>query len=41
VTLGWEQGERTEIRAGLDDSFTIITTGQQFVRDGGPIRVQR
>jgi RND family efflux transporter MFP subunit len=40
VTLGWEQGERTEIRTGLDDSSLIITTGQQFVRDGGPVRVQ-
>jgi membrane fusion protein (multidrug efflux system) len=41
VTPGWEQGERTEIRTGLSDSLTIITTGQQFVRDGGPVKVQR
>jgi membrane fusion protein (multidrug efflux system) len=41
VTLGWEQGERTEIRTGLDDAQAIITTGQQFVKDGGPVTVQR
>ncbi len=41
VTLGWEQGERTEIRSGLDGTRPIITTGQQFVRDGGPVTVQR
>jgi len=41
VDLGWEQGERTEITSGLDDSQSIIVAGQQFVRDGGPVKVQR
>lgn len=41
VTPGWEQGERTEIRSGLDGTRPVITTGQQFVRDGGPVTVQR
>lgn len=41
VTPGWEQGERTEIREGLGGSQSVITTGQQFVRDGGPVAVQR
>ncbi len=41
ITTGWEQGERTEVRTGLDGSQSIITTGQQFVRDGGPVTVQK
>jgi len=41
VTAGWEQGERTEIAAGLTDSLAIITTGQQFAKDGEPVTVQR
>jgi membrane fusion protein, multidrug efflux system len=41
VKTGAEQGDKTEITAGLADSITVMTTGQQFVRDGGPVTVQR
>ncbi len=41
VTAGVEQDARTEITSGLREDQPIITTGQQFVRDGGPISVQR
>jgi RND family efflux transporter MFP subunit len=41
VTRGVEQGDRTEITAGLDDVIPVISVGQQFVRDGGPVIVQR
>jgi RND family efflux transporter MFP subunit len=41
VTLGVEQNARTEILAGLSSDQSIITTGQQFVRDGGPVSIQR
>jgi membrane fusion protein (multidrug efflux system) len=40
LTLGIEQNGRTEILAGLDGSETIITTGQQFVKDGAPVTLQ-
>jgi membrane fusion protein, multidrug efflux system len=41
VTTGVEQEERTEITGGIKGTIDIITTGQQFVRDGGPVMVQR
>jgi RND family efflux transporter MFP subunit len=41
VTTGLEQGDRTEIIGGIKNSITIVTTGQQFVRDGGPVMVQQ
>ena len=41
VQTGVEQVERTEILSGLTGDETIITVGQQFVKDGGPVTVQR
>jgi membrane fusion protein (multidrug efflux system) len=41
VQTGVEQVERTEIIAGLTGDETIITVGQQFVKDGGQVTVQR
>lgn len=40
ITIGAEQNSRTEILSGLDDNDNIITTGQQFARDNGPVTVQ-
>jgi membrane fusion protein (multidrug efflux system) len=40
VSLGVEQNSRTEILAGLTGNESVITTGQQFVRDGSPISIQ-
>ncbi len=40
VTVGVEQDSHTEILSGLQGNEKVITTGQQFTRDGGPIRVQ-
>jgi len=40
VTPGIEQSGYTEILAGLDGSESIITTGQQFVKDGAPVALQ-
>lgn len=40
VTLGPEDQLRTEILTGLSESDSVITTGQQFARDGGPITIQ-
>lgn len=40
VTTGSEHQSRTEILSGLNDTDSLITTGQQFTRDGGPIAVQ-
>lgn len=40
VTVGPEQDNRTEIVTGLDGTEKIITTGQQFAKDGGQIRIQ-
>ncbi len=41
VRTGLEQGDYTEILSGLTDSTRVITTGQQFVRDRGPVNVQK
>jgi RND family efflux transporter MFP subunit len=41
VTRGVEQGDRSEVASGLGDSAQVISVGQQFVRDGGPVTVQR
>ncbi len=41
VQTGAEQNARTEILSGLTGDETVITVGQQFVRDGGPISIQR
>ncbi len=40
VTTGPEQDNRTEIVTGLEGNEQVITTGQQFARDGGQIRIQ-
>jgi RND family efflux transporter MFP subunit len=40
LVVGAEQDSRTEILSGLQDTTNVITTGQQFVRDGGPVSVQ-
>jgi len=39
VTIGSEENSRTEILSGLTDADSVITTGQQFTHDGGPITV--
>jgi membrane fusion protein (multidrug efflux system) len=41
VKTGAEQNARTEILSGLTGEKPVITVGQQFVRDGGPINIQR
>jgi RND family efflux transporter MFP subunit len=41
VSRGVEQGDRTEIVSGLDDSVQVVTVGQQFVKDRGPVTIQR
>jgi membrane fusion protein (multidrug efflux system) len=41
ITIGIEQSGRTEIVAGLAAADSIITTGQQFVKDGSPITVEK
>jgi len=40
VSTGNEQNSRTEVLSGLDGSEDVITTGQQFVRNNGPVVVQ-
>jgi multidrug efflux pump subunit AcrA (membrane-fusion protein) len=40
VTIGSEQELRTVILSGLSDNDSLITTGQQFARDGGQISIQ-
>jgi len=41
VRKGVEQGDRTEIESGLGDSLLVISVGQQFVKDRGPVTIQR
>jgi len=41
VGAGGEQNSRTEILSGLGGTEDVITTGQQFVRDGGPVAIQK
>ena len=40
VNIGAEQNSRTERLKGLSGDESIITTGQQFVKDGGPVSLQ-
>jgi membrane fusion protein, multidrug efflux system len=40
VQTGIAQNARTEITAGLSGTESVITTGQQYVRNGGPVTVQ-
>ena len=37
VTTGQDQDSLTEIVSGLTGTEQVITTGQQFVKDGGPV----
>jgi len=41
ITTGIEQESRMVIVTGLTGTEDVITTGQQFVRDGGPISIQK
>jgi RND family efflux transporter MFP subunit len=41
VQLGIERNARTEILAGLSGSESVIVVGQQLVRDGGAVTLQR
>jgi RND family efflux transporter MFP subunit len=40
VSTGIEQDARTEIVSGLDGGESLITTGQQYVKDASPVTVQ-
>jgi membrane fusion protein (multidrug efflux system) len=40
VQTGLAQGARMEVTSGLSGEEDLITTGQQFVRDGSPVSVQ-
>ena len=40
ITTGTDQDSRIEVAKGLSGNEDIITTGQQFVRDGGAISIQ-
>jgi hypothetical protein len=40
VSTGNELNSRTEILSGLEGTEDVITTGQQFVRNNGPVVVQ-
>jgi len=40
VNTGIEQGSRVEIVSGLSDGETLITTGQQYVRDASPVTIE-
>jgi membrane fusion protein (multidrug efflux system) len=40
VKVGAELVERTEIVSGLTGNETVITVGQQFVKDGGQVNIQ-
>lgn len=41
VTIGIEQDSRTEILSGLTGEENVITTGQQLVRDRGPVSLAK
>jgi RND family efflux transporter MFP subunit len=41
VVVGVEQNSRTEILKGLAGDEDIISTGQQFVKDGGQVSIQQ
>jgi membrane fusion protein (multidrug efflux system) len=40
VRTGIEQGARTEIVSGLAGGESVITTGQQYVRDASPVTIE-
>ena len=39
VTIGIEQKARTEVLSGLQGVDSIVTTGQQFLKDGAPVTI--
>ncbi len=41
IQLGIDQGTKTEVLSGLDGSESVIVVGQQLVKDGGNINIQR
>jgi len=41
ISPGGEQNSRTEILSGLEGTEDVITTGQQFVRNNGPVSVPK
>jgi len=41
ISPGGEQNSRTEILSGLEGTEDVITTGQQFLRNNGPVAVQK
>ncbi len=41
LKLGAEQNARTEILAGLAEKDSVISAGQQFVKNGAPVSVQK
>ncbi len=41
VVTGVEQDSRVEILSGIAESDSIITTGAQFVKDGGQVTIQQ
>jgi RND family efflux transporter MFP subunit len=41
IVIGREQGSNTEILSGLDGSENVVTVGQQFVKDGVAVMVQK
>lgn len=41
LVAGAEQGNRTEVLSGLDGSEPVIVVGQQLVKDGGFINIQK
>ncbi len=41
ITVGSEQESRIEIVSGLNPGDSVITTGQQFAKDGQPINIQQ
>jgi membrane fusion protein, multidrug efflux system len=41
VRTGADQNNRTEIVSGLTESQPVVVQGQQFVRNGGPVSIQK
>jgi membrane fusion protein (multidrug efflux system) len=41
VAIGEEENGRTEILSGLTGTEFVVTTGQQFAKDGGAVLVQQ
>jgi membrane fusion protein, multidrug efflux system len=41
ILTGAEQGAKTEVLSGLDGSESVVVVGQQLVKDGGLMNIQR